>query len=141
MSERVLVIDENLNPRLARELRNRGRRSRAIEDLGLKSALDAELIRKVFALFEDPVLITADDSMPAEHESVLLSVRATVATLRPWHAKAAHVGDWEGQTHRSEEEWSQEIVHRWAHTMQTQTPGTFRRYGPNSNATWRLPRR
>jgi hypothetical protein len=141
VSARVLVIDENLNPRLARELRHRGRRSRTVEDLGLKSALDADLIRRVFALFDDPVLVTADDSMPAEHEEVLRSVDATIATLRPWTPTAADVGRWEGQDHRSEEEWLQEIVHRWAHAMQTQDRGTFRRYGPRSSAPWRAPRR
>jgi hypothetical protein len=140
MSDRVLVIDENLNPRLARELRNRGRRARPVEDLAMKSALDPELIRRVFAFFDDPVLVTADDAMPAEHGDVLKSVQATIATVRPWDALHADIGDWEGQKHRTEEEWSQEVVHRWAHRMQTQQRGTWRRYSVNSHSLWR-PRR
>lgn len=141
MSDRVLVIDENLNPRLARELRHRGRRASAVEDLRLKSALDPELIRRVFLFFDDPVLVTGDDDMPAEHSAVLASVSATVATIRSWNAKDADIGSWEGQKHRTEDEWSQEIVHRWAQAMQAQRTGTIRRYGPHSHATWRPPRR
>jgi hypothetical protein len=141
MSDRVLVIDENLSPRLARELRNRGRRARAVEDLGLKSALDPDLIRKVFVLFDDPILVTADDAMPAEHESALAMANATVATVKPWRRVEATIGDWEGQTHRGEEEWAQEIVHRWAHVIQQQKTGSIRRYGLNANAPWKRPRR
>jgi hypothetical protein len=141
MSGRILVIDENLNPQLARDLRRRGRRSRAVEDLGLKSTLDPELIQKVFQLYDDPVLVTADDSMPAEHANVISSVNATIATIKRWDRAEAYVGDWEGQLHRSEEEWSQEIVHRWAHAMQRQQTGSVRRYGVASHAQWRPPRR
>ena len=95
MSDRVIVIDENLNPRLARELRNRGRRAVAVEDLRLKSALDPELIEKVFQLYDDPVLITADDAMAAEHGVLLVSVNATVAVIKPWDRAEAHTGRWE----------------------------------------------
>jgi hypothetical protein len=140
MSDRVLVIDENLNPRLARELRNRGRRAVAVEDLRLKSALDPELIEKVFELYDGPVLITADDAMPAEHGALLAKVQATLAVVKPWVREEAHSGNWEGQDHRSEEEWSQEIVHRWAHTIQAQRAGTIRRYSVASHAIWRRPR-
>jgi hypothetical protein len=141
MSDRVLVIDENLNPRLANQLRNRGRRAVAVEDLRLKSALDPELIEKVFQLYKDPVLVTADDGMPAEHGALLAKVHATVAVVKPWDRDEADIGRWEGQDHRSEEEWSHEILHRWAHTMQTQQTGTNRRYSINAHAAWRPPRR
>jgi len=141
MSDRLIVIDENLNPRLARELRNRGRPSVAVEDLRLKSALDPQLIEKVFQLYDDPVLVTADDAMPAEHGTLLAQVRATVAVLRPWKRDAAHVGSWEGQEHRSEEEWMEEIVHRWAHTIHAQRKGTIRRHSINTHALWRPPRK
>ena len=141
MSDRVLIIDENLNPRLARELRNRGRRAVAVEDLRLKSALDPELIEKVFQLYDDPVLITADNAMPAEHEALLANVLATVAVVKPWDRDEAHTGRWEGQDHRSEEEWAQEIVHRWAHKIHDQRTGTIRRYSVNTHAPWRRPRR
>ena len=141
MSDRVLVIDEDLNPNLARELRNRGRLASTVEDLRLKSALDPEVIERVFTYFDDPVLITGDDGMPAEHASVLAAFNATVATVTPWRKDDAFVGRWEGADHRSEEEWEREIVHRWAHTIQAQKRGTIRRYGLTSSAMWRPPRR
>ena len=140
MPERVLVIDENLNPRLARELRNRGRNARAIEEMGLKGADDPDLIRRTFAFYNDPVLVTSDDFMPAEHSAVLNDVQATVATIRPWTGTDDD-DYWDGKFHRDPSEWEGEIVHRWAHIIQRQRTGTIRRYGLTSNAAWRLPRR
>lgn len=141
MLSRVLVIDESLNPRLAKELRNRGRQSRPVQDLGLKGSPDAELIRRVFALYDDPVLVTADDFMPAEHASALSTVNGTVATIRPWIAADALTDEWDGQQRRDQGEWEEEIIHRWAHAMQAQRAGTVRRYGPAAHAIWRRPRR
>lgn len=126
MSERVLVIDEDLPPNLANALLKRGRRATSLQDLRLKSSLDPDVIRKVFAIgfFDDPVLITGDDDMPAEHASVLDEVTATVAVVKPWSRDEAFVSRWEGQDHRGEDEWEHEIVQRWAHSIQTQPTGT-----------------
>jgi predicted nuclease of predicted toxin-antitoxin system len=140
MSDRVLVFDADLNPRLARELRNRGRRASSIEELRLKGALDPDVIAKVFAFFTDPVLVTGDDGMPAEHASNLTAVNATVAVVHPWDKETADIGSWEGQAHRTEDEWEAEIVHRWAHLIQEQRTGTIRRYAVNSYGDWK-PRR
>jgi hypothetical protein len=141
MSDRVLVIDSDLNLRLAKELRNRGRRSRAVEELGLKGSLDPVVIQKVFVLYDDPVLVTGDDDMPAEHATELASVSATVAVVHPWNEEKAHIGKWEGQDHRREDEWEAEIVHRWAHVIQLQRTGTIRRYSVNSYGDWKPKRR
>jgi len=142
VSDRVLVIDDSLHPRLARELRNRGRRSRHIEDLALRSSLDPQVLRSVFSHFDDPVLITGDDDMPAEHAGVIASVGATIATIRHWTQKESRIGTWEGQQHRTEEEWDQEIVHRWAHVMQLQRTGSIRRYGLAKHGIWKpLPKK
>jgi hypothetical protein len=113
----------------------------AIEELRLKGTLDPEVIRKVFQLFDHPVLITGDDGMPAEHASVLAEVKATIAVVRPWKERDAFVGRWEGLDHRSEDEWEQEIVHRWAQMIQTQKTGTIRRYAFKSYGEWKPPRR
>jgi hypothetical protein len=141
MSDRVLVFDADLNPRLARECRNRGRRASSVEELRLKGALDPDVIAKVFAFFPDPVLVTGDDGMPAEHASNLAAVNATVAVIHPWDAEAADIGSWEGQAHRTEDEWEAEIVHRWGHLMQAQRTGTIRRYNLNSYGPWTQKRR
>jgi hypothetical protein len=138
---RVLVIDESLNPRLANALRHRGRNARPVQEMGLKGTPDPELIRRVFGLFDDPVLVTADDFMPAEHGAVLASEDATVATIKPWVEAEGYIDEWDGQSRRTQGEWEEEIVHRWAHAMQTQRPGTVRRYGLAAHAPWRRPRR
>jgi predicted nuclease of predicted toxin-antitoxin system len=141
MSDRVLVFDADLNPRLARECRHRGRRASSVEELRLKGALDPDVIARVFSFFPDAVLVTGDDGMPAEHATALAAVNATVAVIRPWNRKAADIGSWEGQEHRNEDEWEAEIVHRWAHLMQTQRTGTIRRYSVNSYGYWKPKRR
>lgn len=141
MSDRVLVFDADLNPRLAREYRNRGRRASSVEELRLKGALDPEVIERVFGYFPDPVLVTGDDGMPAEHTAELAAVKATVAVIHPWDREAAQIGSWEGQEHRNEDEWEAEIVHRWAHLIQAQRTGTIRRYSLNSYGDWTPKRR
>jgi predicted nuclease of predicted toxin-antitoxin system len=141
MSDRVLVIDENLNPRIARELRNRGRNGRAIEDIGLKGAGDTEILERVFALYDDPVLVTGDDSLPADHAAALKSANATVAIVASWEEPEATVAHWDGKVHRNEDEWDQEIVHRWAHIITLQGRGTVRRYRPNGYGKWTTRRR
>ena len=78
--------------------------------------------------------------MPAEHAALLSKVNATVAVVKPWVRAEAHTGHWEGQEHRSEEEWTEEIVHRWAHTIHGQRTGTIRRYSVNTHALWRPAR-
>jgi hypothetical protein len=141
MSDRVLVFDADLNPRLARECRNRGRRAASVEELRLKGALDPEVIEAVFGrFFDDPVLVTGDDGMPAEHAAALKAVNATVAVIEPWDKETATIGNWEGQEHRNEDEWEAEIVHRWGHLIQTQRRGTIRRYSASSYGLWK-PRR
>src|SRR5579872_6555297 len=99
--DRVIVIDEDLNERLARELRNRGRRARAITEIGLKGEHDTAVIRKVFALFDDVVLVTGDDSMPSDHEPTLRASAATIATVTPWTDAAGYESDWDGHRHRN----------------------------------------
>jgi hypothetical protein len=88
-----------------------------------------EVIERVFAFFDDPVLVTGDDSMPFDHGKALAAVSATVATVALYDEKTALTIRWEGQDHRTQEDWEREIVHRWAHTIQEQGAGTIRRYG------------
>lgn len=77
------------------------------------------------------MLVTADDGLPAEHAEALSEVGGTIATLEPnreagWPLDA----------------WRRELVHRWAHVMQDQSPATMRRYGLRRHRPWRpRPRR
>jgi hypothetical protein len=122
---RLLVIDENLTTRLAGELRDRGREARSFGQLGLRGATDPDALRRLFALFPDCVLVTGDDSMPAEHADVIAQVRATLATIDP-DRPAGYVQD----------QWERDVVHRWAHAMQVQGDGLIRRYSLGAHRVW-----
>jgi hypothetical protein len=108
--ERALLLDENLPRRLAAELASRGRPARALRDDPGAPALDSEVIRWAG---DGVVLVTADEGMPREHAELLRRTRLTLAVV------AAR-----GEAAR------RETVHRWAHVMAGQRPGTVRRYSP-----------
>lgn len=127
--DRVLVIDESLNKRLANELRGRGRSAHSVGDLGLRSALDPELIRELVRRLADPVLVTADDHMPADHADVIAQSGLTIATIEPLP------GD------RVDDSYEREVVHRYAHRMHEQESGTVMRYRLARPLRWRERRR
>ncbi len=126
---RTLVIDENLPKRLATELRNRGRDSSSVSQLGLRGSQDPQLLSQLAGQLDDWVLVTADDRLPLEHADAVRTVGATIATIHP-----------DREAGWSLDAWRREIVHRWAHAMHQQPPGTARRYSLHRQATWR-PRR
>ena len=110
MAERVLHLDENLPRRLAAELEARGRPARAHRALADAPTTDTGLIRSLAA---DVVLVTADEGMQREHRALLREHRVTLAVV-----------------HADGEAAKRETLHRWAHVMATQTPGSVRRYSP-----------
>src|SRR4051812_42655141 len=80
-ADRVVVIDEDLNPQLAQELAGRGIPARsATRDMGLAGRTDPEVIRAVAAL-DDAVLVTGDRRMPSAHRKSgrPLSSQATIS--------------------------------------------------------------
>jgi PIN like domain len=128
-SARILVLDENLPGRLATELEERGRRATRVSALQLKGSEDPDLLAAIAERFDDWVLVTADDRMPADHAEAIAAVNATLAIIAPARR------DW--PTHA----WRREVVHRWAHAMHDQKSGTLRRYAVRSHALWRPRRR
>jgi predicted nuclease of predicted toxin-antitoxin system len=110
MAGRLLHLDENLPRRLAAELEARGHPARAHRALPDAPATDTGLIR---SLDGDVVLVTADEGMPREHRALLRERRVPVAIV-----------------HADNETAKRETVHRWAHVMATQPPGSIRRYSP-----------
>lgn len=129
-SSRIIVVDENLNKRLATELTYRGRDATSVSALGLRGSTDPQLLLKLDAQLDDWVLVTADDALPADHAEQIVAVGATLAIIDPdrmptWPLEA----------------WRREIVHRWAHAIHLQEHGTARRYGLNRHQAWRLRRR
>ncbi len=137
--DRLLVIDADLNPRIASELRKRGRAAKSLQQLGWKAMEDPEMVRAVFGRLTDPVLVTTDDNMPADHPEVLNEVQATVATIEPWELHPASVVARDAET-SVEETYEREVVHRWAQAMQTQTRGTTKRYFLGGARAWKRRR-
>ncbi|MEA2385539.1 MAG: hypothetical protein QOH72_5510 [Solirubrobacteraceae bacterium] len=125
---RLLVIDENLPHRLSTELTNRGRLAQRLSELGLRGANDAELLNRLAGDHDDWILITADDRMPLDHGDTIDALAATIATVDPRRRGGYNV-----------DQWRREIVHRWAHAIHEQEPGTVLRYSLSGKRAW-LPR-
>jgi len=128
---RELVLDANLDKRLAGELRHRGRAAESVYPLGRAHLKDAELLERLAEIYrpEAWVLVTGDDRMPADHGDLIRRLGTTVATIDPTH-DAEHTFD----------EWRRDVVHRWANSMQAQEQGTVRRYSLGWHRSW-TPRR
>jgi hypothetical protein len=124
-----LIIDENLNKRLASTLQRRGRDAISVSELGYKGLKDPELLSAIAGDPSDVVLVTGDDHMPAEHADILQRTGIAVATVDPARPPGF-----------TEEQWGWEVVERWAHKMAEQKPGTWRRYG-RAARDWKPPRR
>jgi len=127
-----LVVDADVDNRVATELKARGRDAIALSELELHRLKDEPLLRALGNTVGDPsgwVLVTGDDSMPDDHGDVLRKLRVTLATIDPRRPDATH-----------EAAWRRDVIHRWAHAMQMQTSGSFRRYSLTRQGEWR-PRR
>jgi hypothetical protein len=117
----VLVIDEDLNWKVAAELRARGFASttsvyeRGLAGRGMKDPV------WLYLLSREPtarVLVTFDNKMPTVHRASILRRGSTLAII---DSKA----DREGLT---TEEYKRDVMHRWAHRMAAQQPGTRYKY-------------
>lgn len=130
----VLVIDASLDNRIASELRARGREAVALSQLGFHNLEDPPMLLAVsrrFSAVDDPfVLVTSDDAMPGDHGAELNKFDITLATVDPRVP--------EGYTQNS---WGRDVIHRWAHAMQMQTPATWRRYSLTRHSVWTARRR
>jgi hypothetical protein len=128
----LLVIDEDVNKRVATELNARGREAVATTELELRGLKDEPLLRALAARFEGSrawVLVTGDDAMPDDHGVGLAELHITLATIDPRRPSGTH-----------EDAWRRDVVHRWAHAFAAQEPGTIRRYSLHRHGLWR-PRR
>jgi len=126
---RLLYLDEDVPKRLAAELCARGRNAISIYAEHLMGTLDPDLIRMLSKRFgAGVVLITANESMPIEHEDVLRGSGLTLAVIDGAHADV------------HQDEWKREIVHRWVHLMEDQEAGRWRRYSPKRHGPWRRRR-
>jgi predicted nuclease of predicted toxin-antitoxin system len=110
---RALLLDENLPLRLAAELTARGHPAVALRDDPARAVLDAEVLEAT----GDRVLVTAQEDLPREQAATVARTRAAIAIV-----------------HADGEAAKRETVHRWAHVMAAQPPGSVRRYAPRRTA-------
>ena len=124
-----LIIDECLDKRLATELTSRGRLARAVSNLGLRGLEDPDIFTELGKLGHPCVIVTADTAMPLDWGDEIQAAGATVAVI---------------DSRRSDEflvsEWYRDVVHRWAHVMRNQPPGSVHRYAAKGHRAW-LPRK
>lgn len=128
----LLIVDASLNKRMATELNRRGRSAVALSELGLANLEDPDVLRALGNRSDDWLLVSGDDAMPWEHADLIEEVGATIATVE---------SDWQRLVRRKnlqigQEQFKWETVHRWAHTMVDQAPGSVRRYSPVSARPW-----
>ena len=116
----VLVLDENINPSLRKELIGRGITTETVKGLDLLKAKDDFLLEALTQKFQNRketwVLVTCDSKMPDEHRSAIRRTRAQIAVL-----KGAGNSDSE----------QRDRAHRWAHRIAEQPPQTVRLYYKN----------
>jgi hypothetical protein len=139
---RILVVDASLNaPRLAAELRRRGRVAKSVNELGLHRVKDRELLETLWRDFDDPILITSDDKMPLAHGNIVARLAATIATVEPWSRHPNLVKSPIPDEISDQEAYEREVVHRWAHSMDAQEVGLVRRYYVSTHRLWtpRMP--
>lgn len=129
---RLLVIDASLNPRIAHDLRERGRHACSLAQLNLRHAKDPVMIPELYARYPTCVLVTGDDKMPGEHREVIELAGAIVATI---------TGQRPTPYRENQEAWEREIVQRWAHEMQEQHARALTRYGAGGGRRWTPQRR
>jgi hypothetical protein len=127
-----LIIDADINKRVATELNGRGRMATATSELELHHETDEPLLRALSKELGDTatwVLVTGDDAMPDDHGEVLAELHVSLATIDPRRPGGV-----------AEDSWRREVVHRWAHAMEAQAVGSIRRYSASRHGAWR-PRR
>lgn len=131
--ERVIVVDENFDHRFAKQLTERGRRAFSYKQVGTGGLEDEHVIKKIVESMTEPwVLLTADDSMPAEHAELIAEVQATIATID---------GEWKKHCQArglnlDRDQFSKEAAHRWAHSIAEQEEGRIERYTPSGHTRW-----
>jgi hypothetical protein len=116
---RRLVLDEDINWKLAKELRCRGLRTASSNrELDLLGKKDGQLIKVLAEQHEPCVLVAWDNKMHLSHAEALKHFGLTLAVID----RKAERGD------LSEEEYYREVIHRWAHRIVFQKAGVVMRY-------------
>jgi hypothetical protein len=116
---RRLVLDEDMNWKLSKELRRRGLRDATSNNgLGLLEKKDGALIKVLAENHEPCVLVAWDNKMHKSHAAELQHFSLTLAIVD----KDADRGD------LTDEEYYREVIHRWAHRIVRQEQGSVVKY-------------
>lgn len=120
---RRVVLDEDINWKLASELQRRGRRdATAIYIEKIDGAKDGAVLKALAKKYEPCVLVTWDNKLPKVHAAEIAHHRNTVAVVN----RAVYESQWTDD----EESYVRDVVHRWLHRIEVQEGGTARRYSP-----------
>jgi hypothetical protein len=127
---RLLVIDEQINSKLAIELGRRGKNALSVQALFEKGLRNPDLLERLGQEYPNCVFITEDDTLPIDHPQSVGHTTVAIAIIDP-EAPAGY----------DLEQWDAEMVHRWAHRIEEQAIGTVRRYSGNGNSKWHVRKR
>lgn len=115
-----LVLDEDVNWKIAPELTARGYDATSSEQMGLagRRVKDPVWLYILTRQSAPCVLITFDNKMPTRHRLDLLKRNSTLAVI---DSKADRKG-------LTREEYTRDVIHRWAHRIAIQTEGERYKY-------------
>lgn len=114
VAARALVIDENIDRRLAKALNARGYRdARTVADFGVAGRKDHIVLPTLRRHSPPVVLVTYDNDMPYVH----------IDQLRRLQLPLAIVDSTADRVPLTETEYQYDVVHRWAHLMAGIRPG------------------
>ena len=118
-----LVLDEDVNWKIAPELTARGYEASSSEQMGLagRRVKDPVWLYILSRQAVPCVLVSFDNKMATRHKNDLIKRQSTVA----WVDSKFPRGN------RTREQYTREVIHRWAHRMESQAPGTCYRYRLN----------
>jgi len=113
-----IVLDENLPWSIAAELKARGYLATSNYALNAVGTKDPEWLQVVANLAAPSALVTFDNAMPIEHAERLRNLGVTLAVIA---ARNRPPG-------RTLEQYWREVIHRHAHLITSQQPGSWWRY-------------
>lgn len=118
---RRVILDEDINWKLSRELQKRGRAdATAVRQEKIDGRKDGALFKALAAGFEPYVLVTYDNKMLRAHKAEIAHHNVTVAVVD----EAAFLRS--GAI--NPEAYQRDVVHRWLHLIEVQAAGTQRSY-------------
>lgn len=123
---RRIVLDEDINWKLKGELHRRGRPdATAVLSEGIDGSKDGALFKALAQGDYEPfVLVTYDNKMLTVHAAEIGHHSTTIAVVdERWFKQS-------GRPDSDQEPYIRDVVHRWLHRIEIQTPGELRIYSP-----------